>query len=100
MARVAGEGRVRGESEGGSEMKESIRITRHENGFTMRVNSVLEDDTEAQLTYLFEEQDEDLHMIDLLQFVLEYFGFYSSKHAPYNFKIVQERTGEAEVELE
>ena len=79
-------------------MKESLRITRHENGFTVRVNSILNDDTETKLTYLFEEQEEDLQVIDLLYFVLEYFGYYYSKHKRYNFQILREGRKEEEEE--
>ena len=56
-------------------MKESLRITRQENGFTVRMNVILNDDTEAKLTYVYEEKGEDAHVIDVLYDVLDYFGY-------------------------
>ena len=55
-------------------MKESLRITKQMNGYTVRLNVVLEDDTEEQQTFVYEEASGDRHVLDFVADVLGYFG--------------------------
>lgn len=59
-------------------MKESLRITKQMNGYTARLNAVLEDDTEQQQTFVYEEADDGKHVLDIVADVLGYFGEYEA----------------------
>jgi len=59
-------------------MREVARIMKVENGFTVRLNTVLEDGVESRPIYVYEDNYEDAedygYVVSMLYDVLEYFG--------------------------
>jgi len=66
---------------------DTISVSQAVNGFIVEAEDFLQDDTETLQVYLFEEEDQDEHVVSVLYEIVNHFGIFYSKHKRRNLVI-------------